>query len=369
MRIRPSITAALSGVGMLALAAVGYMAWTQSQLAGYKPTPVTPGSVTLLGIIPDRGYQIIVSNDVAQLTETTEKKGRDKSEESDAGTRKRIPIREFLGSLQGKPEDLGRLVMALNKITEDDLTGAAAVWKAEDIQKALAGDEALKKQLESDLHIGLDGTPPSEIRVRTLLGGIVIDSPVEMKVPMNGETKKIICRIQEPFMSRFGREMERKIGERFNPSADMIRGLYRDLAAQQLEKPEDIRKGLENQIDAKRLANLATKPESLLESAFVIMNEQSVEGAKYSEWTANDGKKFADIELKLTEDGRKRLWKFSTDRKEFQLLFVVNDIALAAPKIGSILSQREVTMRQLPNRGLAQKSADYIQSLAKKGGK
>jgi len=361
MKLNPSIAAALTGVVVIAACYGGWRAYNTLQLNGFNPTPVKPGKVTLVGIDTRAGYKIIVANEVAQLAEVQDRQKSDREE--DPKNLRRIPIREFMRSLQGDASSLGRLVMSLNKINEEELIGAQAVWRAEDIRKALDGDQELRKKLETDLHVSLKGVPPAEIRKRVLLGGIVIDSPVKVKVPIEGKVETLEARISEPYMSRFGHQMEKVIGERFNPTDQDIAALYQAYAAQTTPgQPfaEDVEASLVNIIDSGRLQRFAEKPELLLKSATVLVNESHITDASYREWEGGDKKQYADITVKVTNEGKMRLWKYSDAKNDFQLMFIVDDVALAAPTITSVLNRDDVTIAQLPNRGLAKNAVEFM---------
>lgn len=363
MKWNASLKAALTGCAALTLMFLGWRAYNTAQLAGFNPTPVIPGRVTLLGIDTSAGYRIVVANDVAQLADA--ESGRDRSGNEEAKNLRRIPIREFLKSLTGDADSVGKLVMSLNKIGEDELIGAGAVWKAEDVLRAVEGDSQLRAKLESDIHCGLDGMPPPEIRLKTLLGGIVIDSPVRVKVPIRGEVKEIEGRIREPFMTKFARAMEKAVGERFSPTQSMVVGLYKLNSSKTGpggELAEDVAATMKGMVSQSRLQAFAENPERLLRSATVLINQDHITRSTYREWEGNDRKKYADIALAVNDDGKMRLWKYSDGKKDFQLMFVVDDVALAAPVITSVLNRNDVLLSQLPNLSLAKKAADSINS-------
>ncbi|MBX3112181.1 MAG: hypothetical protein KF857_09245 [Fimbriimonadaceae bacterium] len=371
MKLNASTRASLKVVTMALLLSAGvyygWRAWGDVQVNGYNPTPITPGSVTLVGIEGGSRYKIIVANEVAQLAEVTNHgTGKSSSMESDASGLHRIPIKEFLGSLRGDEKDLGYLVMAMNDLREDDLPATRVEWKAADIDKALKGDAALRQRLESDLHIGLDGTPPDTLRLRTLLNGIVLDIPVKVRVPLEGKESELTAMVQEAYMSKFATDIQKRINEKFNPPPEMITAWYRDAAIGLMEKRtprEDVAKALATKIGASRTATWAEKPQELLKISKVLLNDQQVKGATVRTYQSNDGKTFADLTIQLTDDGRMRLWKYSHGHQAFHLMFVVNGIPLAAPKINTELSSNEITIKQLPNESLAKEAADFINSL------
>jgi hypothetical protein len=69
------------------------------------------------------------------------------------------------------------------------------------------------------------------------------------------------------------------------------------------------------------------------------------------------------LTLRLTEDGRMRLWKYSHDHPGFQLLLTVDGVAIAAPRISTELVEPQVTLTQVRSETLVQDATDLIQSL------
>ncbi|MBS1707825.1 MAG: hypothetical protein JSS65_03785 [Armatimonadetes bacterium] len=343
---------------------LGYRAWGDVQLNGYTPTPIPPGDVTLVGIDSKGHYRIIVANEVAQLAEVTNSgAGKASSMDADSTNIRRIPIKEFLGSLRGDEKDLSWLVMSMNKMSQDDLPPTKVEWASADVEKALAGDPELKAKLESDLHLGLDGTPPDTLRLKTLLNGIVLDLPVKVQVPVEGIDKTLTATVQEAFMSRFAQDVQKKINEKFNPPQEMITAWYRDIALDVLNgkrAKEDIAAILKTKTSTSRQQALAEKPERLLQSSKVLLNDKQITGATVQSYQGQGNKTYANLTLRVTDDGRMRLWKYSHGRQEFHLMFVVNGVPLAAPKIDTELSSNEIVLRQLPNVELAQEAADFI---------
>ncbi len=374
MKLNASTRASLKVVtGALLVSAgvfFGYRAWGDVQLAGYHPKPIAPGSVTLVGIDIKGHYKILVANEMAQLAEVSNTGGgKSSSMDSDATNVRRVPIKEFLASLRGDEKALSYLVMTMNKISEDDLPPTRVEWKAADVVKAIDGDPVLKPKLERDLHVALDGTPPDTLRLRTLLNGIVLEVPVQVEVPVLGEEKQLTATVPEPFMSTFAQGIQKRINEKFNPPQEMITAWYRDDALKLLngqQKKEDVAASLMSKLDSGRTRQLADKPGSLLRAAKVLLNENQITGAEYQTYRGQNNKEYANLTLHLTEDGRMRLWKYSHGRQEFHLMFVVNNVPLAAPKIQTELSQTDIVLKQLPNPDLAKEAADFINAKNKK---
>lgn len=138
-------------IGFLAVSGAGFLGWNayaNAQVSSVDLGDLVPGRVNLIAVSPDSGYRIVVANQIATLVE----KGNaefgapdQRSESSEGSSKKRLPIGDWLNSLNGDQEALNRLVTVLNKLDERELPPEPVVWRAEDIQSALDGDAALKK--------------------------------------------------------------------------------------------------------------------------------------------------------------------------------------------------------------------------------
>ncbi len=349
---------------------VGWRGYGESQLRGYNPPPVKPGTITLLAVDTGDRFKILVQNQVAVLSEAPKNMNQKSSGSDDEGNHKRLPIRELLQSLQGDEEGLGRLVMSLNNITEEEIPRDEVDWTGEDISKAINGDVVLKKKLENDLGLPLDGIPTGDLHLKALLRGIVMRVMVPVKVMIEGQKTTLRPRIKDVFLTKLGAQMEKKIGEKFNPSTEAIIGYYRGFAAPIIDgkdRPENIPDGLRSKMSPDRLASLAENVERILGGASVVMNETFIQGATSNTYEGPNRSELTDLTLKLTHEGKMRLWKYSHNRPGFQLMLIVDGIAIAAPKITSELAQDEVTITQLANRSLAEDAVKRMNALAHNG--
>lgn len=370
---------------LVAIGAAGYGGWTlygEMQLRNTKLDPVAPGQVNLIAMNPGAGYRIIVSNQVAHLAELSDSSGtRDDRDESGAADsdivgRRRLPIRELLGALRGEADALGKLVMALNDIDENDFPPNRVIWDQADVEKALAGDPVLKARLEQDLHTHLDGKPLNSFNLPALLDGIVLRIPLKMEITVNGERKMVETTILEPFMTRFATQAGKRITAKFQPSEAAILALYREEAAKVLGQAkdangaaipaniEDVANSLRSRFSDARREELLQKPKRVLDNAFVVITDEFVTGGNSSQQMGANRIPVTDIRLNLSEEGRLRLWKYSRQKPGFQLLFVVNGVAIAAPRIRTELAQREVTIRGVGDPDLAADAVDTINHLS-----
>lgn len=325
--------------------------------------PIKPGNVNIVGVDTGAGYYIVVANQVAQLVRGQAAEFQPGSHEEADAEKKRVPIRELLQSLQGDEEALGAFVMKMNDISDAEFPAYPRIWKAEDIRKACAGDSALRKKLESDLNVKLDGTPLEHVRTGALEEGILIDSPVTLEVQVGVDRKKLTGRIQQQYIPVFCRRVWNSIAEKPELTTAMIAGYYRD-AAQEIfsgkTAKEDVEKALLGRVDPEHLATYARMPERMLESAMVIVSDDLIESAEYSSYKTGDGKMMFDLVLNLNDEGRQRLWQYSKRNPNAQLLVTWEGIAIAAPRIKGELALSRVTVSQLPDEGLVRDTVEAV---------
>jgi hypothetical protein len=108
---------------------------------------------------------------------------------------------------------------------------------------------------------------------------------------------------------------------------------------------------------------LAFNPARLISSAFVVASDQHFAGAKATHYKDNRGYPRSDLAITMTEAGRKRLWKYSVDRSGFQLMLIVNGVAIAAPRITTELAERTINIVALPDPPLATTAEQEIVNL------
>jgi len=368
MKIRSSIKVALVVLGVSGAIFFGYRGYSVYRLKDVKITPINPGQISLIAVQAGSGYQIRVANQVAQLVEVSGsvEEARENREQLNA---KRMPIREMMQSLQGDTKALARFVMTLNDFRDADMPAVKVIWKMEDLERAFEGDAELKKKLQQDLHVTLDGIPPDEIRLDTLLNGIVIEYPVTVKVTVDGKSQDMVCRVEEAFQSQFAQGVWAKIEARFNPRREEIIGLYREQALPIIEgkqEGQDIASAIRNRYNPARLRELAEKPQRILASASVLLNESFILGATAKTYEGKEEEILTDVSIQLTEAGKMRLWKYSFDNKGFQLMLIVDGVAISAPRISTELAGDTVVITQLPNEALAQDAVALMNKLAKK---
>jgi hypothetical protein len=272
-----------------------------------------------------------------------------------------------LKSLQGDTDALGKLVTTMNdRLRTADMPGTEIAWQATDLQKAIGGDPILLKKLEADINVHLDGTPLDQIHTSALFNGIVIHAFVPIEVSVAGVRQTLKAPITIPFKANFMQDVERTIREDFNPRPEQIKGNYLQLAQKLIDNPnqkQDVKGAIFNNIDEKTLIRLyADVPTRILSNAHIILTEDFIESAQLSEVEAQHNTKLYDLALNLTPEGRNRLWQFSRKGNIGAQLLVINKdgVAIAAPRIRHELAQSSVSITQLPEKGLAQETADFL---------
>lgn len=376
LRLHKEHKIAIGFVALVVGGYFGYQAFASYQVDRTNFTKIQPGRVSIVGINAGAGYRIIVSNQVAQLIQSNSENFDAafdyNSESDDGGNKKRVPLRELLQTLQGSEEALGKFITAMNDdLKKVEMPTGEVLWPSEKIEKALAGDSVLSRQLVEDLNMRLDGTPLDQIRMKSLANGIVLECEVPVTVSVAGEPREMKGKVKIPFKPQFIVEVEKRYEKEFKVTPELIKGNYIDLAKYYEEHPksrEDIARNLRDWIKPANLeSRFAADPGRILGNADIALNESFIEGATFIERSGSEGKKLYDIEIQLNDEGRRRLWKYSRQHQGAQLLFIVDGVAIAAPRIRHELAQSTIHITQIPDRSLVEDAVDLINSVRKSG--
>lgn len=374
MKLHKEHKIAIGFVVLGAAAYFGYNGYAAYAIDRVKFAPIKPGRVNILGIDTSKGYRIIVANQVAQLIQggVDEFGAPDFSEtDSNSNQKRRVPLREMLQALQGDEVALGKFITGMNEqLRQVEMPTEEIYWTTDDIQKALDGDAQLRAKLEADLNMRLDGKPLDQIRMKSIQNGIVIKCRIPIDVPVEGQTRTLVGEVKVPYRPRFVEDLEKRYEQQFNLTAEKIKGYYLELADELAANPataEDITRSLRTRIDPAALQDrYAPKPlKDLLTTAQILLNDSFIEKASFNEQPGPEGKPVYDVQLDVNDEGRQRLWQFSRKQKGTQLLLVVDGIAIAAPRIRGEITQSQVTIRQIPDRGLVEEAVELINSLRK----
>jgi hypothetical protein len=359
-------TSSKIAIGFAAIAVAGFYGYryaTYYALGREHFAPLMPGDVNVVGLDTSKGYHIVIENRIAKLIlgggGDFEAPKDDKALEAGGGERKFIPIKDMLAALQGSVAGLSYFVERLNDITDTDLPPDAPLWKMEDIEKALKGDQALKQKLIRDLNTNLDGTPLDTVRTGALFNGVVVDVAVPLQVQLGGDKRIIQARVKRPYKTAFMTRVENAVSDKF-ATPEVIAKEYAAVAAElksgQFQKeniPDRLRWFNEG------LYEFAKMPQAILNSITPVINENQITGARF-ETQKNANTLTYTLIINLTDEGVKRLWQFSHNRIGDQLLFTVRGVAISAPRIEHGLSDREVRISGLTDDSLVEDAVATI---------
>lgn len=351
----------------------GYQAFAAFQVDRIVFQDLKPGAFNLVGVNTGRGFKIIVSNEVAQLVEFDPEKEKgfegETGEEADVTNKRRVPLKDMLLSLQGDEQAAGKLVVSLNDtLRKQELPANEVLWKASELRKALDGDAVLKKKLEEDLNVTLDGQPLDKIRPASLQNGIVVEGYLPLKANIEGKPVTLQAPVRQPFTARFAENVRKHYESNFNPSKEVITGFYLEEATKLKSRPgdvQDVRKGLENLIDQDNLTRqFGDAPNRILNNSQIVITEKFFNDVSLTTREVSGGKQVCDIHLDLNDEGRKRLWQYSRRNPGKQLLFIgLDGLAIAAPRIGSEMAEPRQTIKNVQNPTLAQEVVASIKTL------
>lgn len=373
MKINGSWKFILSALAVLGMIVVGMRSFSWLSLRNFVLTPTEAKEVNLVAIQPGKGYRVIVANRIAQLGEVEESEdgrgGFGGSDVQNAQNLRRIPVRELLGSLNADPKATGYLIERMNELNGPDDPASDYQWQEEDLVKALDGDPALRKKLEIDLQSTLDGGPVDSFSASRIFSGISIITKVPIEVLTGDKLVTVQAIVRQPYKAPLAGIVEKELNERFNPTPEQMLSAYMTKAAETPAKKDSVANALRARISPERKQELANKPKRIVGSAMVLANTEHFVTASSRTYKAGNGRdELTDLTLKVTDEGRKRLWKYSADavRKGFQLMFVVDGVAIAAPRITTELAESEIKITQMPDRDMAESAVKRLSELKAK---
>lgn len=340
--------------------------WSNSVLSSKAFAPLQPSAINIVGIDTRSGYRIIVSNGIAQVVESSgEFEAATGDDDGVSGENaKRVPLKEMLQVLQGSGNALGRFVMTLNEMRDEELPPRFddITWSKSDVDKALSGHKALEAKLVRDLNVTLGGEPLPAIRKSVLDRGIVIKVPVSLRVSSGESTKTVTGHILIPYQARFMTSVFTRLANKVEVNDSLIAGYYAEEAAILTDKPrlkENVRATLKHLVSDQEISAKIELPQRLLDATKIIVNDSLIESASSVKREGVDDELY-DIKIELSEEGRLRLWQYSRDRSGTQLLLVVNGVAIAAPLMKGELLQSELEITKLTDRGLVDEAVTGI---------
>lgn len=370
-KFRASYTIAIGFAAVAFLALYGYRFANDLLLSG-NFAPLKPGKVDIVGLDTSKaGFAIIVSNGIAKLIVGDRDQFKagsmdEKALEADSSEKSTVPIKEMQRGINGDGDALGFFVERLNRIdeTSDTWPANAPVWKFDAIEKAMRGDQALRKKLVVDLNVQLDGTPLGQISKSAFANGILVDVPVSLQVESPKGRETVIARVRTPYRPRFLVSLETQLKGRYYDSQTLANE-YAAEARKVLtgETPrENVAASIAALGSAKRIASLAQIPQAILDSLTTVVNEDHIERARYEPVVNPSGTTYKLI-IDLDDEGKRRLYQFSRDRVNSQLLVTVNGVAIAAPFISHGLSSGEVEITRMQDEDVVRDAVETINSM------
>jgi hypothetical protein len=372
MRITPGVRIAVGFVLVAAVLWFGYNFIVDRVAFSQEFDRALPTEFTILGIDRSSGFAIIVSNRVAQLAEVGqggfEQPAQEIEKATEGAPKKRLPLRDLLNTLNGDQEAASKLVMVLNDINTDQLPPDPVIWDAADIQAALEGDEELRAKLVRDLNIELDGTPLEEVRLRSVMDGIVLRLPVPISLGDKGIKPEVTAYVLEEFRPGFTSIVASRLNERFEIDRPAIVGVYSEEAAKLFDNPnlkQNVAEALRARIDSAALKRMAAPVEKVLQATTVIVNNDMIEDASYSEYVSGNERLYR-LRIELNEEGRARLMQYARQHPNSQILLSSRGVAIAAPVISGQIFSRTVEVSKLQDEGLLQDAVGLIRSYGQK---
>jgi preprotein translocase subunit SecD len=177
----------------------------------------------------------------------------------------------------------------------------------------------------------------------------------------------VIGRLELPYRPQLLKRVEGKLADK-NADTTTIAGYYAESARPEIEDPtqrEKVQKTLRAVYSKARVDELRVTPERVLRGAQVLINEQQITDAEIHEVEAGDKKRY-DIRMRLSDEGRRRLWKYSMDKVGTYVMLIVDGVAVAAPKIQHQLTQDELTISGSEDAVLAREAVDGMNKVVKK---
>lgn len=361
MKVRATTKIAIGFVGLIALAYGGSYAYTKIELANVNLDPIPSSDICILAIGPKAGVRDIVANQMVQIIESS---GGFKGEGSDEGgaqtgsVKKRIPVKELVEILGGNPESVPPFLKKLKTVKEDEEESQTSpIWSKQDIEKAMAGDAALKSKLEHDLNMSLDGTPLPKINRTAFFDGIRVKTPITLKIPnAKGPTLETydIVTYRPRFLTQFFKTMQTKFYDDAQLQTDyaiFVKGLT--------ESKEKLDSTFESIFKRSALSEETRKAEQIASNTKILVNQGMIRDMELEQHSV-DGKDISyDLKLKLTPEGKNRLWKFSSEGGT-KIILVSKGVGIAAATIGTSLNSEELVIKQVPDKTLIEEAVSLI---------
>jgi hypothetical protein len=362
MKLRASTKIAVGFVLTVAGVLGGSMAYTKFRLIGVELTPIESSQFCLLAVGPQAPVRVLTANHMAQIVEVEgglENTGTDSEGAQTGSIKRRIPVKELLGVLNGNSDSVAEFLQLMRRSQDEDAPSEnAPMWTSEDIEKALGGDPILKAKLEKDTNATIDGTPLSDLNLISFYDGIRIKIPVTVNVKnAKGSTLQgfDIVTFRPHFMVRFYKSMQEKFYDRASLGMfykQFINGKTKEEAKASLDT--SLRKLIEDAAGSDELGKL-----NLIGRECVILANRSMIKSGEMKKVVEGGEETYDLKLVMQGDGPPRLWKFSAEGGK-RLLVVSQFVPIASATIGTQLSGEELVIKQITDKNLVSQAVETL---------
>lgn len=365
MKLRSSTKILLGFIGLAGLSYGGSFAYTQFRLKGVDLHPIASSDLCLLAIGPKAGVKILVANQMVQVVEASSQFGGTESSSGGAvegAVKKRIPVRELVGILGGDVESAQSFIDKMRDTSDENQASQdAPLWPMSDIKKAINGDQNLKSKLEHDLNVTLDGKP------LPVLNRIAFFYGIRIKVPVKIVAKSAISEFTETFdvvtfkprvITTFYRNMQSKF---YDPG--QLQEYYASYLKNDPQPIQEMAITFESLFQRSQESEELAKVQRIASNSTILVNQSMIE--KVDMVQENDGKvPTYGLNLRLTSEGKNRLWKFSNEGGT-QILVISKGVAIAAATIGTQLNSEDLVIKQIADRTLVEEAVSLANSKSK----
>jgi hypothetical protein len=243
---------------------------------------------------------------------------------------------------------------------ENEAVDEAPIWTKEDILKALDGDPVLRPKLEHDLCVNHDGMPSPTLNRITFFYGIRVKVGIKLNVA-NAKGSSIdtsdIVSFKPRLMSQFYKSMQDKFYDK-----SQLQTYYSSYLKDEKPEAQDLKDTFTKMFSRIEHSQELAKAEHIASNSTILVNQPMIENVSMEE--QSDGKVTTyDLKIRLTPEGKDRLWKFSTEGGT-QILVVSKGVAFAAAVIGTQLNSQELVIKQIADRRLVEEAVNLIKSKA-----
>ncbi|MBI1334990.1 MAG: hypothetical protein JST12_05100 [Armatimonadetes bacterium] len=363
MKLRASTKILLGFVGIVGVAYGGNFAYTRLSLRNVNLDPIPSGDLCLIALGKASNVTDITANHMVQIIEGSSTFSGDSGDASggpqSGSVKKRIPVRELIGTLNGDPDSAQAFVRRMRDYDDENAAVAdSPLWEKADIEKALKGDPVLKPKLENDINMSVDGKPGQILNRVAFFDGIRIKIPISISVP-NAKGNVIQTSDIVVFKPRFITEFYKTMREKFYDK-NQLQNYYTAYLKQHVDdKNENIGETFQAVFHKSETSEELAKVQRIASNTKVLVSQSMISEVKMAEDTEGKDPTY-DLTIRLTPEGRNRLWKYSVESGH-RVIVVSKGVAIASATIGTSLNSEELVIKQIPDKGLVEEAVNIIQ--------